>query len=134
MCTPRPKIILADDFLEMRERLKRMLENDYDVIASVGDGQSLVDAVQEHGADLLVIDIAMPIMSGLNALRHIRKAGDTTPAIILTSFGDSDVAEEAFRIGAKGFVLKEHIATDLVPAVETVLGGSPFVCRDLESQ
>jgi DNA-binding NarL/FixJ family response regulator len=123
----RPRVIVADDHEGMRDLIGRVLSADCDVVASVANGKELMDAVDSLEADVLVIDIAMPVVNGLDALRAIRSHGVTVPAVILTNTTDSAILEESLRIGASGFVVKDHIATDFRPAVRAALCGERFV-------
>ena len=111
----------------MRDMVVRVLEDDYDIVASVANGQELIEAVDLVAADLLVIDLEMPIITGWEALRTIRRNGVTTPVVILTNSDDIAVVDEVLRIGANAFVIKDFLAVDFQPAIRDALGGQRFV-------
>jgi DNA-binding NarL/FixJ family response regulator len=120
-------VIVAEDHAVMRELLERMLSARFSVVASVADGVKLVDAVAEGAPDLLVVDAEMPRLSGLDALRILRRRGVSTPAVIVTSHQDSALARRALDVGASAFVLKLCLATDLELGVDAALAGLTFV-------
>lgn len=111
----------------MVERVVRELEPEFDVIASVANGQAAVEAGARLAPDVLVLDISMPVLDGLQAARKIRTSGSDVPIVFLTVHEDSDFAEAAFAAGAQGYVVKSRFATDLVHAVREALAGRRFV-------
>ncbi len=123
----RTRILLADDHREMRERVVRMLANDFEVLKAVEDGQAFLEAVTELEPDLCILDISMPIVNGIEAANRLKKDGSTARVIFLTIHEDRDFAMEAMKTGASGYVVKPRLASDLRPAIREVLAGRTFI-------
>ncbi len=123
---PRPTVVIADDHERMRQLVRRILSQDLVVLEAVSDGEALLEAAKELNPDLFVVDINMPRLNGLEALRQLRELGNTTPVIILTSSEDSAFLERALQIGANGFVIKSRMGSDLVRATREALAGRTF--------
>ncbi len=123
---PRPTVVIADDHERMRQLVRRILSQDLVVLEAVSDGEALLEAAKELNPDLFVVDINMPRLNGLEALRQLRELGNTTPVIILTSSEDSAFLERALQIGANGFVIKSRLGYDLVRATREALAGRTF--------
>src|SRR4051794_14976053 len=113
----RPRILLADDYVLLREAFSRLLEPHCDVVASVGDGRAMLAAAREHHPDIVLLDISMPQLNGLDAARQLKQALPGIKIIFLTMNEDSDVATEAFRTGASGYLLKNSPAKELIQAI-----------------
>jgi DNA-binding NarL/FixJ family response regulator len=124
---PKIKILLADDQQEMLETVARLLEDGFDVIAAVADGERVIEAVVRLAPDLLVLDVSMPILNGIEAASCLKDSGSKAKVIFLTVHEDPDIVEAAFSVGARGYVLKQRLATDLVPAVRKVLHDRFFI-------
>ena len=122
----RPRIIVADDNLEMQERFKGLLGVDFDIVGSATDGQQAIDSVLGLNPDILVTDISMPILNGIQVASRLRPLGSCTKVIFVTVHDDDDYREAAFSMGALGYVLKARIDIDLVPAVQCALQGKRF--------
>jgi DNA-binding NarL/FixJ family response regulator len=132
--TSRPRILIADDHNLVAEVCKRLLETEFDVVGVVVDGRALVRAAGELGPDVIVLDIAMPVLNGLDAGQQIKKSLPAVKLVYLTMNPDVEVAAEAFRRGAHGYLLKTCTAGELVLGVREVLRGksymSPALSRD----
>src|SRR5262245_12531954 len=100
----RPRVMLADDHRLLREAFARLLEPTCDVVGSVPDGRALVAAAQEIRPDIVVLDIAMPLLNGMEAARQLKQLMPELKLIFLTVSEDPDLAAEAFRTGAQGFL------------------------------
>ena len=109
----RPRILLADDHPLVTEGLRKVLENAADVVGTVGDGRALLEAAAELEPDIVVVDISMPLLNGLDAARQLRKNHPNLKIIILTQHTDVEFAEAAFHAGANGFVVKQCAAEEL---------------------
>ena len=121
----RPRVLLADDYDGLLTAWRRLLEPSCDVVGSVRDGHALVEAAMTLEPDVIVADLAMPKMSGLDACRTITHSLPKTKVILVTAGGDEYIARAAFRAGASAFVLKYTAAQDLLVAVErAMLGGT----------
>jgi DNA-binding NarL/FixJ family response regulator len=119
----RARIVVADDHANMLERVSRVLEIDYDVVAAVPDGLTAVDAVDRLKPDLAIFDISMPGLTGLEAAVKLADMGRNARVIFLTVHEDQEFVDAARGAGALGYVLKRNILTDLLPAVRRALTG-----------
>jgi DNA-binding NarL/FixJ family response regulator len=130
----RPKIIIADDHTLVAEVCKKLLEPEYDVVATVGDGRALVRVAATLKPDVIIMDIGMPLLNGLDAGQQIKHILRTVKLVYLTMNPDPDLPAEAFRRGASAFLLKTCAASELKIAVRQVLKGmsylSPGVSKD----
>src|SRR6267143_2248828 len=129
-----PRILIADDHTLVAEACKKLLENDYEVVGTVGDGRSLVRAAVELRPHLIIVDVAMPLLNGLDAGQQIKELLPAVKLVYLTMNHDADLAAEAFRRGASGYLLKTCAAAELTTAVREVLRGksylSPTIAKD----
>jgi DNA-binding NarL/FixJ family response regulator len=123
----RPRVLLADDHRLLREAFAQLLAADCDVVGAVGDGRALLAAAPELRPDIVVLDIAMPLLNGLDAARQLRRAMPDVKVIFLTMSEDPDVAAEAIRIGASGYLLKNSAAAELLQAIREVSRGRSYV-------
>jgi DNA-binding NarL/FixJ family response regulator len=123
----RPRIVLADDHRLLREAFAQMLAPDCDVVGAVADGRALLAAARELQPDIVVLDIAMPLLNGLDAARQLKGVMPDVKVIFLTMNEDPDVAAEAFRIGASGYLLKNSAASELLQAIREVSQGRSYV-------
>ena len=114
----RPRIVVAEDNPEMRERLTELLQVDFEVVAAVADGKEALNTVLGLTPDILVTDISMPILNGIQVASRLRDLGNCAKVVFVTVHNDDDCREAAFSMGAVGYVLKSRIATDLVPAMQ----------------
>jgi DNA-binding NarL/FixJ family response regulator len=125
----RIRILLADDNPGIRELLIDMLTPIFDVIGEAVDGQALVRAAIELKPDVMVLDISMPVLTGIEAANMLRKAGVTARIVFLTVFDDSDFVDAAFAAGALGYVVKARMNSDLVSAIREVHTGRRFLSQ-----
>jgi DNA-binding NarL/FixJ family response regulator len=131
----RPSVLLADDHPVVRDGLQSLLSEEFTVVGSVEDGLALVESARKLRPDVIVTDLAMPRQGGLDALRALGTLGLPSRAIVLTMHAEAQLAVEAFRRGAWGYVLKAAAAEELVTAVRTVHGGraylTPHITKDV---
>jgi len=131
---PGARLLLADDHRLLADACKNMLEHEYQVVGVETDGRSLVKAALAQKPDLVILDIAMPHLNGLDAAQQIKQKLPSTKLVFMTMNQAPEVAAEAFRRGASAYVLKQSAAEELVIAVRTVLRGesylSPLVARE----
>jgi DNA-binding NarL/FixJ family response regulator len=129
-----PRIVIADDHTLVAEACKKLLESDYEVVATVSDGRALVRAAAELRPHLIIVDVAMPLLNGLDAGQQVKAILPAVKLIYLTMNHDTDLAVEAFRRGASGYLLKTCAASELVIAVREVLRNksylSPMIAKD----
>jgi DNA-binding NarL/FixJ family response regulator len=123
----RPRLIIADDRTLIVEAFSKMLGSVYDVVAVVGDGRSLVNATQRLRPDLILTEIGMPLMNGLEAVYRIKRTLPDIKTICVTVLADREIVKEAFRRGISGYVLKTASRADLEEGIERVLSGEIYV-------
>jgi DNA-binding NarL/FixJ family response regulator len=123
----RPRVILADDHTLLLEAFQKLLVDDCDVVATVSDGRALIDATASLLPDVVVVDIGMPLLNGIDAARQIKQTLPDTRVIFLTMNEDPDLAAEAFRAGASGYLLKRSAASELRMAIREVMMHRSYV-------
>jgi len=123
----RPRVILADDHTLLLEAFEKLLVDECEVVAAVSDGRALVEAVDKLRPDVVVVDIAMPLLNGIDAARQIKQALPEVRIIFLTMNEDPDLAAEAFRAGASGYLLKRSAASELQTAIREVTNHRSYV-------
>jgi DNA-binding NarL/FixJ family response regulator len=127
----RSRILIADDHNLVAELCKRLLETEFDVIGVVSNGRALVRSAGELRPDVVVLDIAMPVLNGLDAGRQLKQILPAVKLVYLTMNPDVEVAAEAFRRGASGYLLKTCAVTEMVLAVREVLRGKTYLSKAL---
>jgi DNA-binding NarL/FixJ family response regulator len=123
----RPRVLIADDHRLLREAFAQLLEPSCDVVGAVGDGHAMLTAAREHQPDIIVLDIGMPGMNGLDAARQLKRELPQINVIFLTMNEDPDVAAEAFRCGASAYLLKNSAASELRQAIQEVVHGRSYI-------
>ena len=123
----RPRILLADDHTMFAQGLQGLLEDEFELVGTVADGQALVETAHQFDPDVIVVDISMPRLNGFDAVRQLKKEGISARIIFLTMHMDDSLVAEAFRCGASGYVLKHSAGEDLVSAIRQVLAGHEYV-------
>jgi DNA-binding NarL/FixJ family response regulator len=107
--------------------LQSLLEDDFDLVGAVADGEALVQAARRLNPDVIIVDISMPVMNGLDAVRQLKKDGATAKIIFLTMHADDRLLAEAFRCGGSGYVLKQSAGDELITGIGKVLAGQKYV-------
>jgi DNA-binding NarL/FixJ family response regulator len=123
----RPRILLADDHTMMAEALKHLLQEQFDVVGIVGDGRALLKSAAELNPELVVVDIGMPLLNGLDAAERLKALHPGIKVIFLTQNREPRYAAEAFRRNASGYLLKDSAASELTAAIHVALGGGRYV-------
>ena len=123
----RIRILLADDHAMICAGFQKLLEPQYEVVGAVGDGLALLKSAPELKPDLILLDVGMPLLNGLNAGRELKKLMPNVKLVFLTMNPDPDVAAEALRIGASGYLLKNSESGELLRAVQDALRGLTYV-------
>lgn len=123
----RTRILLADDHVMICEGFRKLLEPEYEVVGSVGDGRALLKAAADLKPDLVLVDVGMPLLNGLDAGRALKKSMPKTKIIFLTMNADPDIASEALKIGASGYLLKTSQGDELLKAVRQAIRGMSYV-------
>jgi len=123
----RTSILLADDHLMFLDGLVRLLGREFDVIGSAYDGNAMLELAKQHHPDIIITDIAMPQLNGIDAVRVLRKEGISSKVVFLSMYADLPLIEEAFRVGASGYLLKSGSMDELVKAIQCVSRGGTYV-------
>jgi DNA-binding NarL/FixJ family response regulator len=123
----RPRILLADDHKLMAEALQHLLQADFDVVGTVSDGRALIKAAAELKPELVVVDIGMPLLNGLDAADQLKALHPEIKVIFLTQNREPRYAVEAFRRNASGYLLKDSAASELTTAIREALDGRSYV-------
>ena len=129
--TRRARVLIADDHRLIMEELVGLLGEQVDVVGTVSDGKSLVEAAVRLQPDVVVTDISMPGMNGIESLRSLKASRVATKVIFLTMYADSELADEALRGGASGFVLKQSAGDELMTAIDEAMQGRVYLSREV---
>ena len=127
------RILLADDHTIVRDGLRALLERqaDMSVVAEAGDGRECVQLAEQHSPDVVIMDVAMPEMNGIEAARRILSANPKTSVLILSMHRDESYVLRALRAGARGYLLKDSPRDDVLTAIRTVAAGRSFLSRQV---
>ncbi|OYT21883.1 MAG: DNA-binding response regulator [Nitrospira sp. UW-LDO-01] len=123
----KPRVILADDHTFVLEGFKKLLEAHCELVASVEDGRTLIEAAVNLQPDLVILDISMPKLNGVEAAKKLKKQVPAVKLIFVTMHADMAYVDAAFRAGASGYLLKRSAATELMQAVRSVMNGKFYV-------
>ena len=123
----RPRVLLADDHTLLLGAFEKLLSEDCEVVGQVADGRALVAAAEELKPDVVVLDISMPLLNGLEAGRQIKRKLPGTKLVFVTMNEDTDLAADAFRAGASGYLLKQSATSELMAAIRQVMEGRSYV-------
>lgn len=123
----RPRVLLADDHTLLLGAFEKLLAGECDIVGQVSDGQALVAAAGTLKPDVIVLDISMPLLNGLEAARQIKQGLRSVKLVFLTMNEDPDLAVEAFRSGASAYLLKRSASSELSTAIREVMRGQSYV-------
>jgi DNA-binding NarL/FixJ family response regulator len=123
----RPKILIADDHVLLAQALEHLLQGEFDVVGAVSDGRALLKAAGELLPDVVVVDIGMPLLNGLDAAEQLKALHPDIKVIVLTQNREPRFAVEAFRRHASGYLLKDSAASELTAAIREALRGKSYV-------
>ena len=123
----RPKVLLADDHAMVAKTLGRLLAEVVDLLGTVSDGGQLVDRARQVKPDIIVTDVNMPVVNGLDAMRQLRAEGFHAKFIFVSMHADAQLASEALHAGASGFVFKQAAGEELVQAIQAVVEGGTYL-------
>ena len=130
----RPKVLIVDDHKVVAEGLIRLLGDQYEIVDTITDGRFVFDAVCRLRPDVIILDLSMPNVTGLEAMRQLKQHRIDFRAIVLTMHADANLAVQALKEGASGFVLKESSGDELLSALDVVLNGGTHLPSDLTKE
>jgi len=122
-----PRILLADDMQEILDAVSCVLDGEGEIVGYAEDGEQVLELVQEKSPDLVVLDLFMPVLNGIETAKRLRASSPHIKVLFLTVCDDSDFVETAISAGALGYVLKSCLVTDLVPAIHVVLQNCVYI-------
>lgn len=123
----RPRILLADDHQAVLERVRKLLQSLFEVVGSARTGREMVSEAMRLSPDVIVADISMPDLSGIEAAQELRKKGSVAKLVFLTIHASDEFVDACVAEGALGYVVKAHMKTDLIPAINAALSGQSFI-------
>ena len=126
---PRPRLIVADDHAALLSAVAELLRGSFDILALASDGLAALDLILRLKPDLVVMDISMPGMNGIEVARELRGRSNEVKIVFLTLCEGGDIVKACLAAGGQGYVLKMHMNTDLIPAIHEALDGHVFVSR-----
>ena len=125
------RVLLADDHESILDQVRLTLGEEFYVVGAVDNGQDAVDEVRRLDPDVLIIDISMPLLDGLQAVSQLRSINHRTKVVFLTVHEDQEFIDAAFSAGGSGYVTKADVTTDLVPAIHEALEGRTFISQSV---
>ena len=123
----KPRVLLADDHTLVVEGLQKLLDGQCELVGTVQDGRALLEAVARLQPDLVILDISMPRLNGIDAARKLKKHMPAVKLIFVTMHADSAYVNEAFKAGASGYLLKRSASRELIEAIQSVMAGNFYV-------
>ena len=130
----KPRLLLADDHTILVEGLNALLAPEFDVVATAGDGRAVLEAANQYQPDIILLDISMRGLNGIEAARRLKQSNPDSKLIILTMHGDLSFVSAAFEAGASGYVLKQSAATELVTALHDVDSGRRYISSAIQER
>lgn len=128
------RIFLADDHTLFLDGMCKLLENDFEIVGTATNGREVIDAAERLQPEVILLDISMPLLNGIDAARQLRQRGCTAKLLFVTMHSGADYVKEAFRAGASGYVLKHSAGPEVVGAIHEVMRGNfyltPLVSKD----
>ncbi len=130
----RIRVLLADDHEELLSTVASMLVSEFEVVGTVKDGQALLDAADQLKPDVLVVDISMPIVNGIEAVQRLKESGSQTQVVFLTVHEDTAYVRAALATGARGYIVKPRLASDLSVAIKEAHAGRLYLSPSISLQ
>ena len=127
----RMRVLLADDHPLLLERVAALLRSSFDVVGTACNGEELISEAMRLHPDVIVADITMPVFTGIEAAHQLREAGSRAKFVFLTVHPEDDFVQACQAEGALGYVVKSHMRTDLVPAINAALSGQSYVSQSV---
>jgi DNA-binding NarL/FixJ family response regulator len=125
--TPRPRVVLADDHTMLLDAFRRLLEPQCEIVGTAGDGRALIELALNTNPDIIILDISMPRLNGMDACAQLRDKLPSVKFIFLTVNEDADLAAAAIELGASGYLLKNSASAELTLAIESAISGRTYV-------
>jgi DNA-binding NarL/FixJ family response regulator len=123
----RPRVLLADDHQAVLERVRTLLQSLFEVVGAARTGREMVSEAMRLSPDVIVADISMPDLSGIEAAQELRKQGSAAKLVFLTIHASDEFVDACLAEGALGYVVKAHMKSDLIPAINAALSGRSFI-------
>jgi len=123
----RVRVVVADDNKNVRDTVVRMLQQEFEVIGTATNGSAALEMTMFLAPEIVIVDISMPVISGIEAANEIRRKGSKAKLVFLTVHEDPDFVRAALKAGASGYVVKSQMATDLVVAIRAAVEGNFFI-------
>ena len=130
----KARILLADDHPHLVEKVTQLLQTEYDVLGAVSDGQSLVSEVEKLNPDVVVLDVTMPLLDGIEAAKRLKAQGCESKIVFLTVHSDPDFLRACLAAGGLGYVSKSRMSSDLTRAIEQALAERIFISPTMAGQ
>ena len=130
----RHTILIADDHKMFAQGLAALLEDEFDLVGSVENGQALIDVATRLNPDLIIVDISMPVLNGLDAVRRLNQTNTNAKIVFLTMHADTRLLREAFQCGGVGYVLKQSAGEELLFALRQVMNGQNYISPSIEKE
>lgn len=131
-CSNRPRVLVADDHQSVLEKVVSLLQPHFEIVGTASNGQVLIEIAQRLQPDIVVSDILMPCLNGIEAAHHLRESGSTAKWIFLSIYERSEFVSACFAEGASGYVSKAKMSTDLVFAINEAMNGRQFVSSSVQ--
>jgi DNA-binding NarL/FixJ family response regulator len=123
----RPRVLLVDDLTQVHVKVAELLQDDFEIVGFAYDGEKAIEAATTLDPDVLILDISMPLLNGIQVASRLRETNCKAKIIFFTVHDDQDYVEAVFSIGALGYVLKSRLSLDLIPAIQEALQGRRFI-------
>jgi DNA-binding NarL/FixJ family response regulator len=117
----KARLVIGEDDVAAQYVIQKLLAAEYEIVAVAPDGKAVLDCIERHAPDVVLLDIRMPVLNGIAVARTLKRTMPGTKIVFVSTHTDEDYIQEAFRIGADGYVLKSQITSDLRPAIEKAL-------------
>lgn len=124
----RPRVLLADDHQLVLDRLTALLRGSFEIVGVAHDGMEMVGQTVSLRPDVIVADVSMPGLTGIEALKRLREMGTECKVVFLTIHTEEEFVDACLAAGGMGYVTKSHMKTDLIPAIEAALSGRKLIC------
>ncbi len=125
------RILLADDHPRVLERVSALLQSSFNVVGTATNGQELITKAMRTDPDVIVADISMPILTGIEAARRLHEAGSRARFVFLTIHSEDDFVQACLAEGVLGYVVKSRMGTDLIPAIKAVINNQPYISHSV---